>query len=119
MDAFDTLMVEALDDTLRVVLGESVSELILQLTEKHLSTKITENPQSNIQNIINYLEKLIGKEGTQVIQTATMKRLCLKLKKEYQEVEDHFIILDELYEMKLKMLSQLNNQKTKGSENPN
>ncbi|MDG6221764.1 MAG: hypothetical protein IAX21_06370 [Candidatus Bathyarchaeota archaeon] len=118
MDAFDNLLGEALDDTLKIVLGNSVSDLIHKLTEKHLSTKITEK-QNTIETKINYLEKLIGKEGTQVIQTATMKRLCLKLKNEYQEVEEHFLILDELYEMKLKMLFQLQNQKTKGSENPN
>ncbi len=118
MDAFDTLMVEALDDTLRIVLGESVSDLIHSLTEKHIATKVKQNHNS-IETKISYLEKLIGKEGVQVIQTETMKRLCLKLKKEYHEVEEHFLILDELYEMKLKMLSQLQSQKTKGSESPN
>jgi len=118
MDAFDRLMVEALDDTLRIVLGENVSDLIHSLTEKHIATKVTYNHDS-IETKISYLEKLIGKEGVQVIQTETMKRLCHKLKKEYQEVEEHFLILDELYEMKLKMLCQLQNQKTKGSENPN
>ncbi|MCW8802053.1 MAG: hypothetical protein OQK81_01715 [Candidatus Bathyarchaeota archaeon] len=118
MDAFDTLMVEALDDTLRIVLGDSVSDLIHKLTEKHLATKLTQKPNS-METKISYLEKLIGKEGVQVIQTETMKRLCRKLKKEYQEVEEHFLLLDELYEMKLKMLSQLQTQKDKVSENPN
>jgi hypothetical protein len=118
MDAFDTLMIEALDDTLRIVLGDSVSDLIHKLTEKHLSTKAKGNLNS-METKISYLEKLIGKEGVQVIQAQTMKRLCHKLKKEYQEVEEHFLILDELYEMKLKMLCQLQRQKTKGSESPN
>ena len=118
MDAFDTLMVEALDDTLRIVLGESVSDLIHSLTEKHYATKITQNHNS-IEFKISYLEKLLGKEGVQVIQAETMKRLYQNLKKEYQEVEEHFLILDELYEMKVKMVSQLQSQKTKGSESPN
>ena len=111
-------MGEALSDTLRTVLGENVSGLINSLTEKHLATKVTQSNNS-IETKISYLEKLLGKEGTQVIQKQTMKRLCQKLKKEYQEVEEHFLILDELYEIKLKMLTQLKSQKTKGSENPN
>ena len=118
MDAFDTLLKEALDDTLRIVLGDSVSDLVTSLTEKHVATKVPHNHDS-IQTKISYLEKLLGKEGLQVIQTQTMKRLCQKLKQEYQEVEEHFVILDEMYEMKLKMLSQLQSQKTLGSENPN
>ena len=118
MDAFDTIMVEALDDTLRIVLGDRVSDLIHSLTKKHFETKITLN-HNNIEFKINYLEKLIGKEGVQVIQKLTMKRLCQKLKKEYHEVEEHFLILDELYEIKLKMLSQLQIQKTKGAESHN
>ncbi len=111
-------MGEALKDTLRTVLGENVSGLINSLTEKHLATEVTQS-NNNIETKISYLEKLLGKEGTQVIQKQTMKRLCQKLKKEYQEVEEHFLILDELYEIKLKMLSQVKSQKTKGSENPN
>ena len=118
MDTFNTLLVEAFDDTLKIVLGERISDLVHELTEKYLSAKMIQG-HNNVDSKIEYLEKLIGKEGTQVIQTATMKRLCIKLKKEYQEVEDHFLILDELYEMKLKMLSQLQSQKNMGSENPN
>ena len=115
MDAFDTLLFEALDDTLKIVLGEGISELIHSLTEKHLSIKLEEN-SNNVDAVITYLEKLIGKEGTQVIQAASIKRLCLKLKQEYEEVETHFLVLDELYEMKLNLLSQTSTEKTKSSE---
>jgi len=115
MDSFDALLFEALDDTLKIVLGESISELIHSLTEKHLSLKLKEN-SNNIDTVITYLEKLIGKEGTQVIQAASMKRLCLKLKQEYEEVEEHFFVLDELYEMKLNLLSQVPTEKTNHSE---
>jgi len=103
-------MFEALDDTLRRVLGESVSELIHSLTERQPSPELKQSG-GNIETIISYLEKLIGKEGTQIIQTASIKRLCLKLKQEYEEVEDHFLFLDELYEMKFKLLVPLQNEK--------
>ena len=114
MDAFDTLMFEALDDTLKIILGESVSDLIQSLTKKHLALK-TQEHTNNLDTILGYLEKLIGKEGTQVIQTTTMKRLCRKLKQEYEEVESHFLVLDELYEMKFNLLSQPQNSTTKHS----
>lgn len=114
METFDTLMFEALDDTLKRVLGESVSELIHSLTKKHLSLKMKDSG-NNMETIIAYLEKLIGKEGAQIIQVASIKRLCLKLKQEYEEVEAHFLVLDELYEMKFKLLAPLQNEQNKRS----
>jgi len=86
------------------MLGESVSELIHSLTERQTSLKLKE-VSNKIDAIISYLEKLLGKEGAQIIQTASIKRLCLKLKQEYEEVEAHFLFLDELYEMKFKLLA--------------
>jgi len=62
MDNFNELMFEALDDTLKRVLGESVSGLIYSLTEKHPSLKLKEF-DGNLEVIISYLEKLLGKEG--------------------------------------------------------
>jgi hypothetical protein len=115
MEAFNTLMFEALDDTLKAVLGKNASELIHVLTKKHLSVKAKEN-KNTIEVILSYLEKLIGKEGTQVIQAASIKRLCLKLQQEYEEVEAHFSVLDELYEMKFKLLTPIQNEKNKTSE---
>jgi len=35
----------------------------------------------------------------------SVKRLCLKLKQEYEEVEDYFSFLDKLYEMKFNLLT--------------
>jgi len=110
MENFNDLMFEALDDTLRLVLGESVSELIHSLTERKPSLKLKE-VGNNIEVIISYLEKLLGKEGAQIIQTVSIKRLCLKLKQEYEEVEAHFLFLDELYEMKFNLLVPLLNEK--------
>jgi hypothetical protein len=110
MDNFNDLMFEALDDTLKLMLGESVSELIHSFTERQSSLKLKE-VGNNIDDIISYLEKLIGKEGAQIIHTVSIKRLCLKLKQEYEEVEAHFLFLDELYEMKFKLLAPLLNEK--------
>jgi hypothetical protein len=104
MDNFNDLMFEALDNTLKLMLGESVSKLIYSLTERQASLKL-EEVGNNIEVIISYLERLLGKEGTRIIQTASIKRLCLKLKQEYEEVEAHFLFLDELYEMKFKLLA--------------
>lgn len=104
MNNFNDLMFEALDDTLRLMLGERVFKLIHSLTERQASLKLKE-VGNNIELIIPYLERLLGKEGAQIIQTASIKRLCLKLKQEYEEVEDHFLFLDELYKMKFKLLA--------------
>jgi DNA-binding transcriptional regulator GbsR (MarR family) len=110
MDSFDDLMFEALDDTLRLMLGESVSKLIHAFTKKRqsLSAKKVSN---EIEPTITYLEKLLGEEGTQIIRTASIKRLCSKLKQEYEEVEDHFLLLDQLYEMKFKLSASITDKK--------
>ena len=97
-------MFEALDDTLRLMLGERVSKLIHSLTERQATLKL-EAVDNNIEGVISYLEKLLGKEGAQIIQTVSIKRLCLKLKQEYEDVESHFRVLDELYEMKFNLLA--------------
>ena len=109
MDNFNELMFEALDDTVRVVLGESISKLIHSFTERKTSLKL-EEIGNNIEATISYLEKLVGKEGAQGIQATSIKRLCLKLKQEYEEVEAHFSFLDELYEMKFNLLAPLENK---------
>jgi hypothetical protein len=106
MEKFDELMFEALNDTLRLVLGETVSQLIYSLTKGQPLLQLNETSNSNVVSI-TYLEKLLGKEGAQIIQTISIKRLCLKLKREYEEVEAHFSFLDELYEMKFKLLAPL------------
>ena len=116
MENFNDLMFEALDDTLRLMLGESVSELINSLKKRQSSLKLKE-VGNNIDDIISYLEKLLGKEGAQIIQTVSIKRLCLKLKQEYEEVEAHFLFLDELYEIKFKLLAPLLNEKKHSSHN--
>ncbi len=101
-------MFEALDDTLRLVLGETVSQLIHSLTERRPSLKFKKIGGKN-EVTISYLEKLLGKEGAQVIQSISIKRLCQKLKREYEEVEAYFLFLDKLYEIKFKLSAPLLN----------
>ena len=110
MEKFNELMFETLDDTLKLVLGETVSQLIYSLTKRQTSLQLKEANNKN-EVAISYLEKLLGKEGAQIIQTISIKRLCLKLKREYEEVEAHFSFLDELYEMKFKLLAPMLNGK--------
>ena len=110
MQTFNDLMFEVLEDTVRIVLGENASKLIHSLTERQRSLKL-KAIGNTIDDIIAYLERLIGKEGAQIIHAASIKRLCLRLKQEYEEVETHFSVLDELYEMKFKLLVPLRNEK--------
>lgn len=110
MKTFDDLMIEELDDTLRLVLGKNISNLIHTYKKKRTALKISKI-DNNIDDVIDYLEKLIGKESTQVIQSISIKRLCFKLKREYEEVESHFSFLDELYEMKFNLLTPIKSEK--------
>jgi hypothetical protein len=110
MENFNEMMFEALDDTLKMVLGETVSQLIHSLTKRRPSLKLNEFGNKN-EVTISYLEKLLGKEGAQVIQTISIKRLCHKLKREYEEVEAYFLFLDKLYDLKFKLSAPLLNRK--------
>ncbi len=51
-----------------------------------------------------FLERLFGSERAQIIQSTSIKCLCLKLRREYAEVEKYSSVLDELYEIKFKLL---------------
>ena len=44
-------------------------------------------------------------------EAKSIKRLCLKLKEEYEEVESHFSVLDELYDIMFKLLVPSQNVK--------
>jgi hypothetical protein len=110
LDGFNDLMSEALDDTLRLMLGESISKLIQSITKRKQALDIAA-VSNEIESTISYLEKLLGKEGAQIIRTVTIKRLCLRLKQEYEEVEAHFLLLDQLYEMKFKLSASTTDKK--------
>jgi hypothetical protein len=101
---FDELLSETLDVTMRQVFGEPASELIYKLMERHVALK-REELGEKIEAFQAYLQKLVGLEAAQIIQAISLKRLCLKLRREYEEVEKYFSFLDELYEVKFKLLA--------------
>jgi len=104
MEGFGELLFKAVDDTMRVVFGESAAELIYRLVEGHVSLK-REEIGEKIEAFYGYLEKLLGSEPAQIIQSSSLKRLCQKLRREYLEVEKYFSFLDELYEIKFRLLT--------------
>jgi hypothetical protein len=104
VEGFSELLSEAVDNTMKQVFGESASELIYRLVEKHVSLK-QEEIGEKIEVFYAFLEKLLGSERAQIIQNASIKCLCLKLQREYEEVEKYFSFLDELYEIKFKLLA--------------
>ena len=104
MEGFGELLSEAVDNTMRRVLGESASELIYRLVEMHMALK-REEVGEKIEVFYAFLEKLLGSERAQIIENTSLKRLCLKLRREYEEVEKYFSFLDELYEIKFKLLT--------------
>jgi hypothetical protein len=103
LERFGQLLFESIDDTMRRVFGKS-AELIYTLMERHVRVK-REDFGENVEVFYSYLERLLGSEGAHVIQSASIKRLCLKLQREYEEVEKYFTVLDELYEIKFKLLT--------------
>lgn len=104
MIGFEKLFFETTDDTIRRIFGASTSELIYKVMERHISLR-REEIGNKIEVFYTYLERLLGFERAQVIQAASLKRLCLKLQREYEEVEKYLLVLDELCETKLKLLA--------------
>lgn len=103
MERFGELLFEAIDDTIRLVFGEFASDLIYGFVERHVSLERQEIGEK-IEVFCACLEKLLGSERALIVQGASLKRLCLKLRREYEEVERYFAILDELFEIKFKLL---------------
>lgn len=104
MKRFDELLSETMDNTLRQVMGESASKLIYTLMERNVLLK-REEMGEKIEAFHAYLEKLLGSERAQIIQATSLKSLCLRLRQEYEEVEGYLSVLDELYEIKFKLLA--------------
>jgi hypothetical protein len=104
VEKFGELLSETMNDTLRRIFGESASELINRLIEKCGFLKpevISEKSKA----FYDYLEKLLGLEGAQIVRNLSVKRLYFKLQREYEETEKYFTLLDELYEIKFKLLT--------------
>lgn len=104
MDRFDELLFETIDHTIRLVFGESAYKLIYGFVERQALLK-RKQVDKKIEVLYSYLEKLIGPEGAQVIQVTSLKRLCLKLRREYEEIERCVSLLDELYEIRFELLA--------------
>lgn len=104
MKEFNELLFETIDDTIKAVFGESASMLIYGFMESHVSLK-REEVGEKIEIFYGFLEKLLGSEGARILQNTGLKCLCLKLQREYEEVEKHFSLLDELYEVKFRLLA--------------
>jgi len=103
MKGFGELLFETMDETMRRVFGESASELIYAVMERHVSLK-REEIGEKVEVFYAYLEMLLGSERARIIQNVSLKLLCLKLKREYEEVQSYFSVLDKLYEIKFKLL---------------
>ncbi|MFQ6073624.1 MAG: hypothetical protein ACE5KC_00245 [Candidatus Bathyarchaeia archaeon] len=104
MGKFRQLLFEATDETIRRVFGESCSELIYGLANRHVSLK-QEEIGEKIGAFYAFLERLLGSERGQIIQATSLKLLCFRLQREYEDVERYFSFLDELYEIKFKLSS--------------
>lgn len=103
MKEFDELLDEVLYNTIAQVFGESASKLIYKMAERIPSLK-QEKMADRTELFYDYLEKLLGSEGMIVIKSTVLKKLFLKLRREYEEVEKYFLFLDELYEIKFQLL---------------
>jgi len=95
---------ETIGVKMRQVFGQSASELIYSLMERQASLK-WEEVGEKIEVFNAYVKKLVGSEVAQIILTISLKDLCAQLQREYEEVEKYFSVLDELYEVKFRLLA--------------
>jgi hypothetical protein len=104
VEGFGTLLSETMNMTLRKVFGETASDVIYQLMERQVSLTREETGEK-IDAFHAYLTRLVGSEVSQIILTTSLKTLCRELQREYAEVEKCFSVLDELYEVKFRLLA--------------
>jgi len=101
---FGELLSETMSVTMMQVFGESCSELIYRLMERQVSLK-REEVGEKIEAFQAYLNKLVGSEVAQIILVTSLKELCNELRREYEEVERYFLLLDGLYDIKFRLLA--------------
>lgn len=104
MKKFGELSSEALEDTIRRLLGEAVSDLVYRAMGKSVLLK-REKVDEKIDAFHACLEKMFGCQAAQILQATSLKDLRLKLQREYEDVEKYFSILDALYEIKFRLLA--------------
>jgi len=105
VERFGELLSETTSVTMRQIFGESTSELVYSLMERQVSLK-REEVGEKIEVFHAFLKKLVGSEVAQIILATSLKGLCTELRREYEEIEKYFSFLDELYEVKFKLLAQ-------------
>jgi len=103
VEKFDALWSKAMYVTIKRVFGESASELIYRQAERQAFLR-REQLGENVEVFQAYLQRLVGMEISQIILAASLKALCITLQREYEEIENHFSFLDELYRVKFKLL---------------
>lgn len=108
MKKFDILLSESMRVTIRRVFGESASELIYRLSEKRSFARRGEVAE-NVEAFQAYLQRLVGAEISQIIVASSLRKLYTALRREYVEVERYLSLLDELDEVKFRLLMSLSN----------
>ena len=78
--------------------------MIYRLMERQVSLK-REEVGEKIEDFQAYVKRLVGSEVTQLIIATSLEGLCAELRREYEEIERYFAFLDELYEIKFKLLT--------------
>ena len=104
VERFDALLSVKMYDVMKETFGESASTLIYSLMERQTSLK-REEIGKKIEAFQTYLKRLVGPEATQIILATGLKQLYGELRREYEEVEKYFSLLDELYEVKFRLLA--------------
>ena len=104
VERFDALLSAKMYDVMKETFGESASTLIYCLMERQTSLK-REEIGKKIEVFQTYLKRLVGPEATRIILATGLKQLFTALKREYEEVEKYFSLLDELYEVKFRLLT--------------
>lgn len=103
MTKFGELWSEAIDVTIKGTFGMSGSSLIYELMERQASLK-REELGEKVDAFHTYIEKLLGSEVALIVLASSLRILCDKLRRECEEVEKCFSVLDELYEVKFRLL---------------
>ena len=110
MERFGELLSGSLDVTIRQIFGESASELIYSLMERQAHLK-REEAGKNLEAFHAYVSRLVGSEIAQIILAGSLKRLCVEVQREYEQVESYFSLLDSLFEIKFKLLTSSSDEK--------
>lgn len=82
---FDRVLLEAVEECLRQVLGETAAEVTLLHLERKSGLKREEIPR-NIEEFSSALTELLG-SGTNPLEKLVIELLCSKLEVEYEKSE--------------------------------